>query len=250
MNKLKHFVRIFRESFDDDRLTFQKNLPTFHPENALEAAKFIKLAKTEKQGIYITGYGNHIDPIGAPFENLMVLRTDRLNYVSEIAREDFFITVGGGYPVKEINRVLLSEELYLPHASLPYVGSVGGAVAVNLTGKLGETAVPIKKYLIQAQVVTPEGEIITPGSVCFKSVSGYDVVKLFASSWGLLGLIVEATFRVMPLTGAADFVNWTMQSIDRTDLVSTLTDKTPDTDAIYSQKIKSKFDPDNVFPIV
>ncbi len=99
-------------------------------------------------------------------------------------------------------------------------------------------------------MVTPEGEIIKPGSVCFKSVSGYDVVKLFASSWGLLGLIVEATFRVMPKSGADDFVNWTMQPLDRTDLIAVLTDKNPDTDAVYSQKIKSKFDPENIFPIV
>lgn len=250
MNKLENFVKIARGAFEDDRITFQKSLPTFHPENALEAAEFIKLANQKKQGIYITGFGNNIDPIGASFEQLMVIRTDRLNYVSEIAPEDFFITVGSGYPLREINQALLSHELYFPHADLPYAGSVGGGVAVDLTGRLGETEVPIKKYFIQAQVVTPRGEIIKPGSVCFKSVSGYDVVKLFASSWGLLGLIIEATFRVMPKAGSKDFVDWIQAAVDRTDLVATLTDIAPDTDAVYSQKIKSKFDPENILPIV
>ena len=250
MNQLDQFVALIRREFPDDRLTYQKGLPTFHPENALEAAQFIKLANREKQGVYITGYGNHIDPIGEPFRQLIVLRTDRLNYLKTIAPEDFYVTVGGGYPLKELNRELARHELFLPHAALPYVGSVGGAVAVNLTGRLGQTDVPLKKYLIKAELVTPEGGIIKPGSVCFKSVSGYDVVKLFASSWGLLGLVVEATFRVMPISGADDFVDWAMQPVDRSGLFSTLTDASPDTDAVYSQKIKAKLDPANILPLV
>ena len=244
------FVKIIGEEFDPDRLTWQKAIPTFHPESADEAARLVKLANKHNQRLYITGFGNNIDPIGEPFANLVTIRTDRLNQCCEISKENFYVTVGGGYPLREINRRIESQALYLPHADLPYVGSSGGAVAVGLTGYLHGHDVPIKKYLIQAEIVTPEGDIITPGSLAFKSVSGYDIVKLFHGSWGLLGLIVTASFRVMPATGADDFAGMSQKEVTRKPLLDDLVESNTETDAVYSRKIKSKFDPNHILPTV
>ena len=108
----------------------------------------------------------------------------------------------------------------------------------------------IRKYLIQAEVVTPEGEIVKPGSVCFKSVSGYDVVKLYAGSWGLLGLIVTATFRIMPESGKADFASMRMKAVDRNSFLAGLDEKNDSTDAVYTRKIKARLDPNSILPIV
>jgi glycolate oxidase len=241
-------VQIILAEFPADRLTYQKAIPTFHPEQAEEAAKFFKLANQHNQQIYITGFGNNIDPVGESFANLVVIRTDRLNQLLNVVPDDYYIVAGGGYPLREINLRLKRMNLYLPHAALPYVGSVGGAVAVGLTGGLHNQDVPIKKYLIQAEIVTPTGDIITPGSICFKSVSGYDIVKLFAGSWGLLGLIVTATFRVMPLTGADDFQTMSQQAVDRGTFLSGLEESSNEADVIYSRKIKKKLDPQNILP--
>jgi hypothetical protein len=123
-------------------------------------------------------------------------------------------------------------------------------VAVNLCADLNGHDLPIKKYLIQAEIVTPEGEIITPGSVCFKSVSGYDIVKIFAPSWGLLGLVVSVAFRVMPLTAADEFASMRMHEVSRKHFLDGLDESNEETDAVYSRKIKAKFDPRSILPIV
>ena len=250
MSTLEQFISIIESEFPDDRLTWQKSIPTFHPENSKEAAKLIKLANKHSQKLFITGFGNNVDPVDEPFVNMVVIRTDRLNELREIAPEDFYVTVGSGYPLRELNLHLHQHGLFMPHATLPYVGSVGGAVSVNLSGEVNGYELPIKKYFIKAEIVTPTGEIIKPGSVCFKSVSGYDIVKVFAPSWGLLGLLVTATFRVMPLTAAEEYHSLKMNAIDRAPFLSALDTANDDVDAVYSQKIKTRFDPANVLPIV
>ena len=250
MAKLDEFIEVLGAEFPEDRLTWQKRLATFHPESAEEAARFVKLAAGARQPLYITGFGNNIDPIGEPFAGMVVVRTDRLNSLLDVSEQDLYVRVGAGYPLREINLKLSGRNLYMPHSALPYVGSAAGAVAVNLTAELSGHDVPIKKYFLQAEVVTPEGEIITPGSVCFKSVSGYDIVKVYAQSWGLLGLMMSVTFRVMPVTAAEEFRTMAMKPVDRTHFLAGLDESSSETDVIYSRKIKAKFDPHGILPIV
>jgi FAD/FMN-containing dehydrogenase len=250
MSDLKQFLSIVESEFPGDRMTFQKSVATFHPENASEAAGFFKLAGKHGGKTYITGFGNNIDPAGEPFTEMVTVRTDRLNQLMRVVPEDFYAVAGSGFPLMELNRALKKDNLYLPHAALPYVGSVGGATAVNLTGRLGEVDVEIKKYVIKAEIVTPEGNIINPGSVCFKSVSGYDIVKIFASSWGLLGLLVSVTFRVMPISGAEDFDSFKQQPVDRGNFLAGLDESNQSSDAVYCRKIKQKFDPNGILPII
>ena len=169
---MKETVERINSEFPVDRLTLQKGVTFFHPESAAEASRFFKLARRLGQKIFISGYGNNIDPSGTAFENMLVLKTDRLNSVVEVVERDLYITVGGGYPLNEINSKLKIHNLFVPHADLPYPGSAGGAVAINLAAELNGHDLPLKKYFIKAEVVLPTGEIITPGSVCFKSVSG------------------------------------------------------------------------------
>ncbi|MCX6833707.1 MAG: FAD-binding oxidoreductase [candidate division Zixibacteria bacterium] len=250
MSRLDTFLHAISAEFPDDRLTWQKRLPTFHPESADEAARLFKLAVREKQRLYITGFGNNIDPVGDRFADLVIVRTDRLNAIHEISDADLCVKVGAGYPLRELMLSLTEKKLFLPHASLPYVGSAGGAVAVNLTAKLNGHDLPLKKYFIQSEIVNPQGEVVKLGSICFKSVSGYDVVKIYAPSWGLLGLIVSATFRVMPSTVAEEFATMKMKPVDRDHFLSGLDDSSQDVDVIYSRKIKAKFDPHGILPIV
>ena len=101
-----------------------------------------------------------------------------------------------------------------------------------------------------AEIVTGDGEIVRPGSVCFKSVSGYDVVKIFAPSWGLLGMVISATFRVLPETAAEEYIGIKMKAIGRENFLAGLDENNQDPDAIYCRKIKNKFDPAHVLPIV
>ncbi len=250
MARVDEFVAAIKESFPDDRLTYQKAVPTFHPESADEAAGLCKLANQLKQKLFITGFGNNIDPQGEPFVNMVSIRTDRLNQLQEVQKEDFYIKAGAGYPLREVNLVIERDGLWLPHAHLPYVGSVGGAIASGLSADYDGHDYPLKKFLVQAEIVTPTGDVITPGSPSFKSVSGYDIVKLFAGSWGLLGLVVSATFRIMPLSGRDDYGNIRQKAIDRSPVLAAMAEDNDHPDAVYSRKIKRKFDPAGILPLV
>ncbi len=250
MPTLEQFTKVILSEFSEDRLTYQKGIPTFHPQTSEEASKFLRLVNQHKRRTFITGFGNHIDPVGEPFADMITIRTDRLNEMIEVQPGDFYITTGSGYPLKEINLRIKEHGLFLPHSSLPYVGSVGGALAVNLSADLDGRDMPLKRYFVKGQIVTPEGEIITPGSVCFKSVSGYDIVKLFAGSWGLLGLIVTASFRVLPITAMHEYASLKLKKVDRANFLKALDVSNLETDAVYSRKIKTKFDPNGVLPIV
>jgi FAD/FMN-containing dehydrogenase len=250
MVSLDSFVNAVKSSFPDDRSTRQKSVATFHPDSADEAAQLFKLANQYRQPLFITGFGNNIDPVGEPFERMLSVRTDRLNDLIDVRAEDFYVVVGAGYPLKELNIDLEPSGLFCPLADLPYVGSIGGAVAINLSGQLGGHSLPMKRYLIKAEIVTPVGEIVRPGSVCFKSVSGYDVVKLFAPSWGLLGLVISATLRVLPLSARPEYAELKMNGIDRQRFLRGLDENSSDADAVYSRKIKEKFDPNGILPIV
>lgn len=236
--------------FPDDRLTYQKAVPTFHPESAEEAARFFRLANRYRQQVFITGFGNNIVPQGNPFMDMVLVHTDRLNVLQRIVPEDFYVTVGSGYPLREVNPNLKEKRLWLPHSSLSYVGSVGGGIAAGLSCVHHGHDLPLKKYLIKAEIVTPEGDIIRPGSVCFKSVSGYDIVKIFFGSWGLLGLMISATFRVMPDTAAGEFGSMKMKAVDRESLLAGLDESNTEADAVYSRKVKAKFDPNGILPVV
>lgn len=250
MKELGAFVERIRAEFPDDRLTFQRNVPTFHPEEASEAARLLQLANEHRQKVFITGFGNNIDPQGEPFTGMVAVRTDRLNRFIDVAPGDFYVTVGSGYPLREINLHLREHGLFFPHGLLPYVGSVGGAVALNLTADYRGHDLPIKRYFLKAEIVNPRGEIITPGSVCFKSVSGYDIVRLFSPSWGLLGLIVSATLRLAPVTVLDDYSDMRMQAIDRRRFLAGFDESSDDADVMYARKIRSRFDPNEVLPIV
>ncbi len=247
---MNQFVSLLRDEFPGDRLTYQKLIPTFHPESAEEAARFVTLANQHKQGLFIAGFGNNVVPEGQPFEGLVAIKTDRLNRMIEINPKDLYVTTGSGYPLREINYHLKDQDLFVPHAELPYVGSVGGALAVGLSAEMHDHDVPLSRYFLKAEIVTPEGVIITPGSICFKSVSGYDVVKIYAGSWGLLGFVVSASFRVMPDTARDDYTTMRQKPIDRTGFLAALDNNSTDPDAVYSRKIKNKFDPNNILPIV
>ncbi len=250
MSDLKQFIQVTQARFPENRLTYQKGIATFHPESAQEAADLLASANEYRQKLFITGFGNNIDPVGEKFEKLMTLRTDRLNTMLQIVPEDFYIVVGAGFPLREINRDLKPFGLFLPHSDLPYVGSVGGSLAVGLSAHNGGHSIPLSRYFIKAEIATPEGEVIRPGSVCFKSVSGYDIVKIFAPSWGLLGLIATATLRVLPISIRAEFANIKMSPVKYREFVERFQRPEGNVSAQYSLKIKRKFDPLNILPLI
>ncbi|MCP4702987.1 MAG: FAD-binding oxidoreductase [candidate division Zixibacteria bacterium] len=249
MSDLDNFLDIVRNDFPEDRLTYQKSVPTFHPETAAEAGKLFEKANKAGQKLYINGFGNIIEPDKKQFENILVVKSDRFNRLIKTVAGDYYIEVGAGYPLNELNSALEKDKFFLPHANLPYVGSIGGALAIGLSADYSGVNLPISKYFIGAEIVDPQGNVINPGSVCFKSVSGLDIVRIFSPSWGILGMLISATFRVMPTSELPEYQDMKMHSIDHDKFVSTYNNPGDNNSALYSIKIKEKFDPNGILPL-
>lgn len=249
---MSNFVEIINDRFPADRLTWQRGVATFHPESAEEAASLLEFAGQNNQKIYITGFGNNITPVGAEFENIIAVKSDRMNKLIKIAAGDLYVEVGAGYPLRELNMTLEKHNLFLPHSELPYVGSIGGALAIGLSLKRERDPhpMPVSRFFIMANIATPDGQVINPGSACFKSVSGLDVVKIFSPSWGLLGMITSATFRVIPISAKDEYQHLTQQPIEYRKFTDTYRNPGDNQSVIYSIKIKNKFDPNGILRLM
>jgi glycolate oxidase FAD binding subunit len=87
-------------------------------------------------------------------------------------------------------------------------GTVGGVLATNSAGPLRFRFGAPRDLLIGITVVRPDGVVARSGGKVVKNVAGYDLGKLFAGSYGTLGLITEATFRLHPLPATSTWLTW------------------------------------------
>jgi glycolate oxidase len=231
------------------RLTWQKTIPTFHPESVEEASDLFLRAGRYGQRLFISGFANTIDPSGDPFADLLVLKADRLNAILEINRRDFHITVGAGFPVTEINRHLVAEELWFPFGDTQFPGSFGGALAAGLKGHDGIHLVPFSRHLLSVTAVLADGSIVHPGSLTFKSVSGYDISRLFYNSWGCLGMVIDLSFRVLPLSRKKEEASpLTLVPPDHDTFIKQMTGEEPSAE-LY-RTVKNRFDPKGLLPLI
>ncbi len=82
-------------------------------------------------------------------------------------------------------------------------GTLGGMVATGAGGPLRLSHGAVRDLLIGVTVVRADGVVARSGGKVVKNVAGYDLGKLFTGSWGTLGVVTEATFRLHPVPRAA-----------------------------------------------
>jgi glycolate oxidase FAD binding subunit len=84
-------------------------------------------------------------------------------------------------------------------APLPAQTTVGGILAANASGALRVRYGSARDIVIGMQIAMTDGQLVKGGGQVVKNVAGYDLPKLFIGSLGTLGVITEATFKVVPL---------------------------------------------------
>jgi glycolate oxidase FAD binding subunit len=145
------------------------------------------------------GDGSKIDWGGRPSGVDVIMDTARLAGVREHSAGDLVVTVGAGTPLRALQATVAraGQRLALDPGSAE--ATVGGMLASNEAGPLAHSYGLPRDLLIGVQFVRADGVVARSGGKVVKNVAGYDLGKLLCGSYGTLGVITEATFRLHPL---------------------------------------------------
>jgi len=148
------------------------------------------------------------EPIAKGEQNVLIaLSTERLTQVIEHAIGDLTVTVEAGMKFTALQALLAQAGQFLAiDPADPDQATIGGIVATADTGSLRQRYNSVRDMLLGLSVVRADGQLAKAGGRVVKNVAGYDLMKLFAGSYGTLGIISQVTFRVYPLPEASQTV--------------------------------------------
>ncbi|XVQ13392.1 FAD-binding oxidoreductase [Spirillospora sp. CA-255316] len=180
------------------------------PATAAEAAEVMRAAAEKGLAVVPRGAETRLD-WGTPPERCdLLLDTSRLDAVVEHAAGDLVATVQAGLGTDRLAEVLAEKGQRLA-LDFPLPGSsVGGTIATAAAGPLRLLYGSPRDLVIGLTVVRADGRVARSGGKVVKNVAGYDLGRLFSGSYGTLGLIVEATFRLHPVPVARAYITRTV----------------------------------------
>lgn len=180
---------------------FASNPPevVVHAESTEDVSKVLKYAN--ERGVPVTPQGSRVGYVGGavPLRGGIALSLARMNKILEINIADGVAVVEPGVITGELQAAVRELGWFYPPdpASLKEC-SLGGNVATNAGGprclKYGVT----RHYVLGLEAVLADGSVVKAGGRCHKNKTGFDLVGLMVGSEGLLGVVTQATLRLIP----------------------------------------------------
>ena len=172
-------------------------------QNTEQVSKLLKYAN--RHGIPVTPRGAGYGYVGGcvPLRGGIALSLARMQRIKEINFADAVAVVEPGVITGVLQAEVRKKKLFYPPdpASLKNC-SLGGNIATNAGGprclKYGVT----RPYVLGLEVVLADGRILRTGSRTHKNKTGFDLIGMFVGSEGMLGVVTEATLRLLPLPPA------------------------------------------------
>jgi glycolate oxidase len=184
------------------------------PRTADEIAAILRLANEARFPVTARGGGVGYTGGAVPVDGGVVIGTDRMNRIREINADDLYIVTEPGVTTYALQQAVEALGLFYPPDPASYKDSfIGGNIAENAGGMRSAKYGVTKHYVLGLEVVTPTGEIIRTGGRTSKNVVGFDLTGLMCGSEGMLGIITEATLRVVPLPEATRTVRATFKTM-------------------------------------
>jgi glycolate oxidase FAD binding subunit len=177
----------------------------FRPSSANELKEIVAGALADETRLRVLGAGSK-ESFGRPLD-LPCLRVDGLSGISSYEPEELVMTAAAGTPMAEIEARLADNRQQLAFEPADYgallggepgLGTIGGVLACNLSGPRRIKAGAARDHFLGVQAVTGRGELIKAGGRVVKNVTGYDLCKLVAGSFGTLAVMTEVSVKVLP----------------------------------------------------
>ena len=180
---------------------FASHLPdaVARPRSARSVATILRFAHARR--IPVTARGAGFGYVGGcvPIHGGIALSLARMNRIKEIHPEDFVAVVQPGVKTLELQNAVEKLGLYYPPDPASRADcSLGGNIATNAGGprclKYGVT----RDYVLGLEVVLADGTAVKLGSRTHKNKTGFDLARIFVGSEGMLGVVTEATLKLLP----------------------------------------------------
>lgn len=170
------------------------------PRSTEEVSSILKLCNEMKIPIVPRGSGTNLSAGTCPVEGGIVLLFNHMNRILEIDEENLTVTVQPGLITLELIKAVEERGLfYPPDPSSMKISTIGGNLSENSGGLRGLKYGVTRDYVMGLEAVLPNGDIIKTGGKLAKDVAGYDLTRLFVGSEGTLGVITEATLKLIPM---------------------------------------------------
>jgi glycolate oxidase FAD binding subunit len=176
------------------------------PRDAKEVEDAVRWAVADGKALEIVGHGSK-RAIGRPSQTDLTLDLSGLTGVTLYEPEELVLSARVGTPLAEIEALLDKSNQQLAFEPMDYGpllgggagrGSIGGAIAANLAGPRRIKAGAARDHFLGFTAVTGRAETIKSGGRVVKNVTGYDLCKLIAGSWGTLAAMTDITVKVLP----------------------------------------------------
>jgi glycolate oxidase FAD binding subunit len=178
---------------------------TLRVRDAKDVEQVVRAAIASEQPLEIIGHGGK-RAIGHPMATNAVLDLSGLNAVISYEPNELIITVQAGAPLADVQSLIDAKNQQFAFEpmdtsvllGMPAIGTIGGMIGVGLAGPRRIKAGGARDHLLGAHAVSGFGDSFKTGGRVVKNVTGYDLCKLLAGSWGTLAVMTEVTLKVMP----------------------------------------------------
>ncbi len=178
----------------------------FRPRDAAEVERAIQWALGEGKTLEVVGRGSK-RAIGRAAQWDATLDLSALSGVTLYEPEELVLSAKAGTPLAEIEALVAASRQELAfepmdHAAVLGVtagsASIGGVLAANLSGPRRIKAGAARDHFLGVTAVSGRGETFKSGGRVVKNVTGYDICKLLAGSWGTLAAMTDVTIKTLP----------------------------------------------------
>ncbi|MBU6461911.1 MAG: FAD-binding protein [Bradyrhizobium sp.] len=180
-------------------------MDTLKVRDAADVEQVVRSAIASKQPLEIIGHGSKRQ-VGQPMATNALLDLSALNAVTSYEPNELIVTVQAGAPIADVLSLIDSKNQQFAFEPMntaallgtPEIGTIGGMIGAGLAGPRRIKAGGVRDHLLGAHAVSGFGDSFKAGGKVVKNVTGYDLCKLLAGSWGTLAVMTEVTLKVMP----------------------------------------------------